>query len=50
VAIDNPDGPYEQNLPLTGSYDIPFNCPGPHTVYVVAVTSGDKAIVEATYG
>jgi hypothetical protein len=49
VAIDNPDGPFEQNLPLSGSFDLPFSCPGPHTMYVVAVSGGDKAVSEATF-
>jgi hypothetical protein len=49
VAIDNPDGPFEQNLPLSGSFDLPFSCPGPHTMYVVAVSGSDKIVAEATF-
>jgi hypothetical protein len=50
VAIDNPDGPFEQGLPTNGSYDLPFNCPGPHTMYVVAVKGNTKAVKQATFG
>ncbi len=42
VAIDNENGPFDSNLPLQGSADLPFSCPGPHTYWVVAVKGGQK--------
>lgn len=43
IAIDNPNGPYQSDLPLTGSIDgLPFGCPGTHTYYVVAVKGGQR--------
>jgi hypothetical protein len=44
VAIDNPDGPFESNLTLVGSLDVPYACPGPHTYYVVAETGGTRDV------
>ncbi len=50
VAIDNPDGPFESGLPLSGSIDLPDPCPGPysHTYYVVAVKGSQKAVKSKT--
>lgn len=50
VAIDNRDGPYYQDLPLVGSTDLNFNCPGPHTFWVVAVKGGSKDYKSQTFG
>ena len=50
VAIDNQDGPFESNLPLQGSAELPFSCPGPHTYWVVAVKGGQKDSRSQTFG
>ena len=51
IAIDNPEGPYQSNLPLTGSISgLPFGCPGSHTYYVVAVKSGERDVESKTFG
>jgi len=50
VAIDNPYGPWQQNLPLIGSIsDLPFGCPGSHTYYVVAVKGPQTDIKQKTF-
>lgn len=50
VSIDNPYGPYEQNLPLTGSISgLPFGCPGSHTYYVVAVKGAERSVKSKTF-
>ena len=51
IAIDNPEGPYQSNLPLTGSISgLPFGCPGSHTYYVVAVKGGERDVESKTFG
>lgn len=50
VAIDNQDGPFETDLPLQGSADLPFSCPGPHTYWVVAVKGGQKDSRSQSFG
>jgi hypothetical protein len=50
IAIDNPNGAFQQNLPLTGSIsDLPFGCPGTHTYYVVAVRGAQTDIKSKTF-
>lgn len=49
VAIDNQDGPYYSNLPLQGSTDLNFSCPGPHTYWVVAVKGNQKDYKSKSY-
>lgn len=49
VAIDNAYGPWEQDLPLTGSMELPFNCPGSHTYFVVAVKGSQTDIEQKTF-
>ena len=51
IAIDNPEGSYQSNLPLTGSISgLPFGCPGSHTYYVVAVKGGERDVESKTFG
>ena len=50
VAIDNRDGPYYSDLPLDGSVELNFNCPGPHTFWVVAVKGAAKDYRSTTFG
>ena len=49
VAIDNQDGPYASDLPLVGSMDLNFSCPGPHTYWVVAVKGNQKDYKSTTF-
>ena len=50
IAIDNPEGPYQSNLPLTGSIsELPFGCPGSHTYYVVAVKGSQRDVESKTF-
>lgn len=51
IAIDNPDGAYETNLPLNGSINnLPFGgCPASHTYYVVAVKGNQKDVKSKTF-
>jgi hypothetical protein len=49
VAIGDKDGPYATDLPLVGSYDLNFSCPGPQTYWVVAVKGGQKDYKSKTY-
>lgn len=50
VAIDNAYGPWENDLPLTGSIsDLPFGCPGSHTYFVVAVKGSELDIEQKTF-
>ena len=49
VAIDNAYGPWEQNLPLTGSIELTFGCPGSHTYFVVAVKGSQTDIKQKTF-
>lgn len=50
VSIDNSYGPYEQNLPLTGSISgLPFACPGSHTYYVVAIKGAERDLKSKTF-
>ena len=50
VAIDNRDGPYYSDRPLDGSVELNFNCPGPHTFWVVAVKVATKDYRSTTFG
>ena len=50
IAIDNVDGPYETNLALTGTRELPWGCPGPHTYYVVAKLGTERAEQAITIG
>lgn len=49
VAIDNAYGPWESGLPLTGSIELPFSCPGSHTYFVVAVKGSQTDIEQKTF-
>ena len=49
IAIDNKDGAYEQNLPLSGSYVLNLNCSGSHTYWVVAIKGGVKDYKSTTF-
>ena len=49
VAVDDPNGPFETGLPLSGSYQLPFQCEGAHSYHVVAVRGSDKGVKSAKY-
>ncbi len=49
LAIDNEYGPYEQNLPSTGSLDVPGpGCSEPNIYYVVAESPTGRTVQQAT--
>ncbi len=48
VAIDNVNGPFEVDLPATGSLQLPVSCPDDHTYYVVAENAAGRTVMEAT--
>ena len=47
-AVADPNGPYNQDLPLKGSDTLNYTCGQPQTYYVVAVKGSTKKIVSKT--
>ncbi len=48
-AVDNPNGPFETGLPVSGSAQLPFQCSGTHQYYVVAVKGTEKDVATLVY-
>ena len=48
LAIDNPDGPYQNNIGNSGSTTVPFTCGDTQVYYIVAQKGGQKDVESRT--
>jgi hypothetical protein len=48
LAVDDPDAPVVLGLAPSGELQVPYECPGPHTVYLSATGAGKTVKAQQT--
>ena len=48
IAIDNPDGPFEDNIGNSGTMELPFTCGDTQVYYIVAIKGSQKDVESRT--